>query len=271
MQQSISQTAPFPSSQFTMNISSHFSKALAATFLVTSIAQTSLPGESLPDMRPALVGNGPKSLVNLINGRHVMERGFQHGALYFIARIDPNGFPSYSKIYGETDKIRPLRDEVRERLAEARFIPAVYHHQHVYAWMSGTVAFTSTDGKPHLRVFANQELSELEKESDFIAPQTIWLPGKIYDYAKWKDPFGSWWSAESAGSPNVSLTVDASGQVKDAHLESLPSGTTQAHADAALLIIRQQLYLPAYRNGKPVDSTTHPKLYFVIPIFQSLR
>jgi hypothetical protein len=98
------------------------------------------------DMRPALVGNGPKSLVNLINGRHVMERGLQHGALYFMARIDPNGFPSYSKIWGETDKIKPLRDEVRERLAEARFIPAIYNHHNVYAWMLGTIAFTSTDG-----------------------------------------------------------------------------------------------------------------------------
>ena len=257
--------------RFTMNISSHVSKTLVvAIFLVTLIARTSLPGESLPDMRPALVGNGPKSLVNLINCKHVIERGLPHGALYFMARIDPNGFPSYSKIWGETDKIKPLRDEVRERLAEARFIPAVYHHQHVHAWMYGTVAFSSTDGNPHLRVFANQELSELEKENDFIAPQQIWLPGKIYDYAKWKDPFGSWWTEDKPGSPNVALTVDASGQVKDAHLENLPAGTTQAHADAALLIIRQQLYLPAYRNGKPVDSTTHPKLYFV-PALQSLR
>lgn len=253
-----------------MNMTCHFHKTLVTILLAAAFGHTSLCAESLPDKRPALVGNGPKSLVNLINGKHVMERGLQHGALYFMARIDPNGFPSYSKIWGQTDEIKPLRDEVRERLAEARFLPAVYNHQHVYAWLSGTIAFTSTDGKPHLRVFANQELSELEKENDFIAPQAIWLPGKIYDFAKWKDPFGSWWTADKGGSPNVSLTVDASGQVKDAHLDSLPSGTTQGHADAALLIIRQQLYLPAYRNGKPIDSTTHPKLYF-IPALQSLR
>lgn len=249
---------------------SYLNKTLIAIVFAISIVRTSVHAESLPDMRPALVGSGPRSLVNLIDGKHVMERGLQHGALYFMARIDPNGFPSYSKIWGETDKIRPLRDEVRERLSEARFMPAVYHHQHVYAWMFGTVAFTSTDGKPHLRVFANQELSELEKESDFISPQEIWLPGKIYDYAKWKNPFASWRSDDKAGLPNISLVVDASGQIKDAHLENLPTGSTQAYADAALLIIRQRLYLPAYRNGKPVDSTTHPKLYFV-PAFQSLR
>src|SRR5467141_1132258 len=194
-----------------MNIPSHVSKTLVvAIFLVTLIARTSLPGESLPDMRPALVGNGPKSLVNLINGKHVIERGLQHAALYFMARIEPNGFPSYSKIWGETDKIKPLRDEVRERLAEARFIPAVYNNQHVYAWMYGTVAFSSTDGKPHLRVFANQEPSELQKESDFIAPQAIWLPGKIYDTAKLKNPFGSWMTDDKPGVADMLLTINAS-------------------------------------------------------------
>src|SRR6266404_1815139 len=253
-----------------MNMTCHFHKTLVTILLAAAFGHTSLCAESLPDKRPALVGNGPKSLVNLINGKHVIERGLQHGALYFMARIDPNGFPSYSKIWGETDQIKPLRDEVRERLIEARFVPAVYHHQHVYAWMFGTVAFTSTDGKPHLRVFANQELSELEKENDFIAPQEIWLRGKIYDYAKWKDPFAAWRADDKAGMPNISLAVDASGQIKDAHVENLPPGSTQAYADAALLIIRQRLYLPAYRNGIPVDSTTHPKLYFV-PAFQSLR
>ncbi len=252
-----------------MNATSRFTKTFLALTIIVVIACKSLRAENLPDMRPALVGSGPRSLVNLINAKHLMDRGFQHGAMYFMARVDPNGYPSYSKVWATTG-IEPLRDEVRERLAEARFVPAVYNHQHVYGWFSGTLAFSVTGGKPHLRIFANQELSELQKESDFIAPQAIWLPGKIYDYAKWKDPFGSWWTADKAGMPNISLTLDASGQVKDAHVESLPPGTTQAYADAALLIIRQQLYLPAYRNGKPVDSTTHPKLYFV-PAFQSLR
>ena len=249
---------------------SHFNKPLIVISLVTLLIGTSVSAESLPDRRPALVGSGPRSLVNMISTKHLMERGFQHGAMYFMARIDPNGYPSYSRVWGETDKIQPLRDEVRERLAEARFIPAVYNHQHVYAWMFGTIAFTTTDGKPHLRVFANQELSELQKESDFIGPQEVWLPGKIYDYSKWKEPFGSWWTADKAGIPDIALTVDAAGQIKDAHLQNLPPGTTQAYADAALLIIRQRLYLPAYRNGKPVDSTTHPKFYFV-PAFNSLR
>ncbi len=231
---------------------------------------SSIRAENAADTRPALVGNGPKSLVNLINGKHVMERGLQHGALYFVARIDPNGFPSYSKIWGGTDQIKPLRDEVHERLAEARFIPAVYRGQHVYAWLYGTVAFSSSDGKPHLRVFANQELSELEKESDFIAPQPIWLPGKIYDFAKLKNPFGSWMTNDKPGIADMLVTVDASGQLKDVRLERVDPADKQSYGEEALKLVRQRMYLPAYRNGKAIESTTHVKFYFV-PAFYSLR
>jgi len=108
-----------------------------------------------------------------------------------MARVDPNGFPSYSKVWGMTKETEALRDELRERLAQARFMPAMYEHRPVYAWFYGTLAFSVVDGKPHLRIFANQELPELQKETDFIAPQPIWLPSKIYDYAKLQDPFGS--------------------------------------------------------------------------------
>lgn len=240
--------------------------ALVAVALATS---GSLRAEN-PDMRPALVGNGPKSLVNLINGKHVMDRGLQHGALFFMARVDPNGFPSYSKIWGGTDEIKPLRDEVHERLAEARFIPAVYHHQNVYAWLYGTVAFTSTGGKPHLRVFANQELPELQKESDFIAPQPIWLPGKIYDVAKLKNPFGGWMTQDKPGMADMLVTVDASGQIKDLKLEHVDPQDKQSYGEEAVKLVQQRMYLPAYRNGKAVESTTHVKFYF-IPAFYSLR
>lgn len=253
-----------------MNVTPRLAKTFLALMAITLGIGSSLRAESLPDMRPALVGNGPKSLVNLINAKHVMERGLQHGALFFMARIDPNGFPSYSRIWGAVDQIKPLRDEVRERLAEARFIPAVYNHQHVYAWLYGTVAFSSTDGKPHLRVFANQELSELQKESDFIAPQPIWLPGKIYDYATLKNPFGSWMTEDKPGVADMLVTVDASGQIKDLRLEHVEPADKQSYGEEAVKLVRQRMYLPAYRNGKPVDSTTHVKFYF-IPAFYSLR
>jgi hypothetical protein len=246
-----------------VNITFHFNKPLIVIAVVASIARASALAESLPVMRPALVGSGANSLANLINTKHVMERGVNHGALYFMARVDPNGFPSYSRVWGVIKETEPLRDEVRERLIYARFVPAVYNHQHVYAWFHGTVAFSVVDGKPHLRIFANQELSELQKESDFIAPQTIWLPGKIYDTAKLKNPFGSWSSEDKPGIADLLLTVDSSGHIKDCRLDHMDPPDKASYAEEAIKRVQQYLCLPAYRNGKPVDSTTHFKFLFI--------
>jgi hypothetical protein len=77
-----------------------------------------------------------------------------------------------------TKETEPLRDQLREKLAEARFIPAVYNHRHVYAWFYGTMAFSVVDGKSHLRIFANQELPELQRESDFIFSTADLVAGK---------------------------------------------------------------------------------------------
>ena len=237
-------------------------KLCAATVLIASLSGSSLLAET-PDTLPALIGSGSKSLVNLINTKHLMERGQQHGALFFVARVDPNGYPSYSKVWGTTNETKPLRDEVRERLSQARFVPAICQHRHVWAWFYGTVAFSVVDGKPHLRIFANQELPELQRESDFIAPQPIWFPEKKYDFAKWKDPSGAWGSEDKPVEADMLLTVDAAGQVKDVRLERLVPPDKKSYADAALMIFRQRSYLPAYRNGRPVESTTHVKFYFV--------
>jgi hypothetical protein len=220
-------------------------------------------------MRPALVGSGPKSLINLISEKHLMDRGVQHGALYFMARVDPNGYPSYSRVWGTTKGLEPLRDEVTERLAEARFVPAVYDHHHVYAWFYGTLAFSVVDNKPHLRIFANQELPELQKESDFIAPQPIWLPGKIYDTAKLKNPFGTWSTEDQGGAADLLLTVDPSGKIESVKVDKVDPPDKKSYAEEAVKRVEQRLCLPAYRNGKPVESTTHVRFFFV-PWFERM-
>src|SRR5437016_4396004 len=121
-----------------MKVMSHCNKTLIAILFAISFSGASVLAENLPAMRPALVGSGSRSLVNLINTTHLMERGLQHGAMYFMARVDPNGFPSYSRVWGTLKETEALRDEVRERLAEARFMPAVYNNRRVYAWFYGT-------------------------------------------------------------------------------------------------------------------------------------
>jgi hypothetical protein len=238
-----------------------FTRFFGAAVLVILCCSRSLLAAT-PDMLPAMVGSGPTALINLIDSKHVMGRGPQHGALFFEARVEPNGYPMYSRVWGTTKETEPLRDELRAKLREARFIPATYQHRHVYAWFFGTLAFSVMDGKPHLRIFANQELPELQKENDFIAPQPIWWPQKKYDFAKLKDPWGSWSSEDIPVEADMLLTIDATGTPKDVRLERIIPADKKAYGDWALMIFQQRSYLPAYRNGKPVDSTTHFKFYF---------
>src|SRR5437588_11604430 len=115
-----------------MNVTLHLTRMFVALLVIIPCIGGSLRAEN-SDMRPALIGSGPNSLVNLINTKHLMERGVKHGALFFYASVHPNGFPAYSKVWGMTKETEPLRDELRERLSQARFMPAIYHHRPVYA------------------------------------------------------------------------------------------------------------------------------------------
>ena len=237
--------------------------SVASTILSSGVAG------QLPDTQPALVGSGPNSLVDLINTQHLMERGVAHGALFFSASISPSGVPSDYEIWGMTKETEPLRDELRTQLYRARFVPAVYNHQNVFSTFNGTLTFSVIDGKPHLRTFANQELPELQKESDFIAPEPIRIPGHVYDFRTMKDPFGSWDNEDKPGVAEMLLSIDASGHLVDVRLLSV-SPNNKSYGDYAVEMMHRRTFLPAYRNGKAVASITHRKFYFV-PSFSRLQ
>src|SRR5712691_975323 len=127
--------------------STRFAWIVAAILFGSLAAPFGADGESLPDMRPALVGSGRGSLVNLIDTQAMMKRGQQHGAVLFRCLVPPTGQPYYRVVYGGTPNSEILREEVKNKLSYgARFIPAVYNHHNTYAWFYGTVTFSVIDG-----------------------------------------------------------------------------------------------------------------------------
>jgi len=146
--------------------------------------------EPLPEMRPALVGSGPNSLINLINTKRLVEQGQDHAAVLLYREIQPNGEVGGGRVYNGTPGSDKLKEEVKRCLDKARFIPAVYNHRKTDAGFFGAVRFTQNNGKPRLRIFANQEPSELEHETDFIAPQPVTVEGHYYGHVKY--PAKSW-------------------------------------------------------------------------------
>ena len=240
-----------------------FAWITAAIFFLS--APFGVDGETLPDMRPALVGSGPSSLVNLIDTQALMKRGQDHGAVLFRCLVQPTGQAVYRLAYGGTPNSEILRQEVKNKLIAARFIPAVYNHHNTLAWFYGTVTFSVIDGKPHLRVYANQEKSELAQGSDFISPQSIYVSGHVYNSVpRRKYAFGSWATEDVPGTVEFELTVATNGQMKEIHIvQENPPG--KGYGQHALDDMKETTWLPAYKNGRPAEMPTHLTFTFLPP------
>jgi hypothetical protein len=89
----------------------------------------------------------------------------------FSAGVEKTGELKWSGTYRGTPDSKLLEQEVLRVLANAKMIPAIRNHEPISVVFYGTVLFEVADNKPRLRIFSNQEESELKKESDFIGPQ----------------------------------------------------------------------------------------------------
>jgi hypothetical protein len=127
-----------------------------------------------PEFRPALVGRGPKSLVNLIDIAKLRQAGQGDSVVTFEQFIFPFSVKgAYATVYPGSSGSEALQKAVLHALDHAQFIPAIADHQKAAVDFRGTVMFFAKQ-EPHLRVFANQDRNELGHLADFVAPQLIW-------------------------------------------------------------------------------------------------
>ena len=200
-----------------------------------------------PQFRPALLGNYARSLVNTIDTESLMKRGQGDAVVMFTAGISENGRGYVWQTYRGTPNSELLSKELMDRTSQAQFEPAVYKGQHVGVILNGTVSFSVVGGKPHLRIFLNQEESDLKQGKDFVAPQLafatgnpqfegIWYPGHILT---------------TPGVAAVTVDVDANGKVQNtvlAYEHPAGKGFGTEVADA----LRKAVFIPGFRNGKAV-------------------
>src|SRR5512147_2917892 len=99
-------------------------------------AQTPKPGSpspsltpKLPEIRPALIGTAPNSLVNAIDTADLIKKGQKEAAVMFSCLVAPTGQIVTSGAYRGTLGSEPLEQELLKRLATARFIPAIHNHE----------------------------------------------------------------------------------------------------------------------------------------------
>lgn len=205
--------------------------------------------ESLPEMRPALLSRGHRSLINLIDGQSLMKRGQGDGVVMFSCGVDTLGNAGGGISYRGTPHSELLGREVVERIDHAQFEPAVFHHNHVPVWIGGTVAFFIKDGKPHVRVYLNQQDKDLAEAHDFIAPQFAFIPDN--------NKFRGFYSPRNAPGHDlfavVTLDVMTDGKVAGSKVfYEYPPGLGFGSEVAGR--VRDALFIPGFRDGKCVRS-----------------
>ena len=231
---------------------------LAAIFLLlvvdvgwSQVDVSSAQSAALPAFRPVLIGKAPNALINRIDSAELIKNGQKDAAIMFACVVKKTGeIESYWTYRGTPDSTL-LEQELRKRLsaaADTKFLPAVYNHLPVDAIYYGTLTFTIVDGKPRLRIFSNQELEEVKKESDFIGPQPFF--GADSKFTGFRYPTGSA-PVPVDGAALVELKVDASGNLRDIKVlgEQPPF---LGFGDAAYNDLNPAKFIPAFRDGKPV-------------------
>jgi hypothetical protein len=205
-----------------------------------------------PQFRPAVLGSGPTSLINLINSKELAKKGQKDGAVMFCVLVGPKGDAQSSWTYRGMPGTEALEEELKRRLQEAKFTVPIYNYQPVGVILYGTAIYTTADGIPGVRVFLNQDFREFGEMTDFIGPQPV-IGG---------DSGFKGLVAPEAGSPvpltavvDLGLKVSADGKLLDLRvLKEEPP--LLGYGDAAMANFRNARFIPAFRSGDPSESDT---------------
>jgi TonB family protein len=216
------------------------------------------PRPTLPEVRPALVGTAPNSLINAIDTADLIKKGQKEAAVMFSCLVAPTGQIVTSGAYRGTRGSELLEQELLKRLATAKFIPAIHNHQPVIAVFYGTVKFAVVNGKPRLRIFANQQLNEVDKETDFIAPQPYVGQDSKFTGLHYPET-GS--TVAITGVVEIELNVDAKGNLTNMQVLS-EEPPLLGFGDAVLTDFDGAKFIPAFRNGQPVESDVKIPVYY---------
>jgi TonB family protein len=234
----------------------------SATPAAQASVTPSKPAAGLPMFRPVLIGQGPSALINRIDEQDLVRKGQKDALIMFLCAVKKDGEVEWSATYGATPDSDFLKQELQRRISPAanpRFIPAVHDHQPVDAIYYGTVTFRVVNGKPRLRMFSNQEAGELEKEHDFVGPQPFFGDGSGFTGLHYPEMESG--RVQVDGRVELKMKIDATGNLQEINVVS-EEPPLLGFGDAALKDFKDAKFIPAFRDGKPVEcEVTLPVFY----------
>ena len=236
-----------------MRIISRLSAIALLALVFTGVAEAQ---NARPQFRPAVLGSGPDSLINRIDGEALVKAGQKDGAVMFCSLVNKTGAAVQSRTYRAMPDTAALEEEVRKKLENAKFAPAIYNHQPVDVILSGTVVF-SASSKPHVRIFLNQDPKELKAAADFIAPQPVFGSDSGFTGLDYPESL----PVPVSAVVDLALSVDATGKLRDMRVlaEEPP---LLGFAEVAQRDFGPARFIPAFRNGDPTESNSvYPVAY----------
>ena len=187
-------------------------------------------------------------MINLIKTEKIAGKGGGDALVMFQCGIKQNGRAVGGMTFRESANSKVLASEVRKGLEHCRFMPALIDGKPVTVLFQGTAVCFMVDGKPHLRIFANQNPDEVKQQRDFIAPQLI---AGTEDWPAAKDEIERYRKIIESGFAEASINVDTSGVVKDIKIISeKPRG--YKYGSATIKEYQHARFIPGFRDGKPV-------------------
>jgi hypothetical protein len=210
-----------------------------------------------PQFRPAVLGSGPESLINRIDAQALMKAGQKDGAVMFASLVNKEGRAVQSRTFRGMPGTAPLEEELRRKLADAKFAPAIYNRQPVDVILSGTVFFSIVEGAPKVRIFLNQDPNELKNAADFIAPQPVFGGDSAFTGLDYPEQL----PVPVNAIVDLGLNVDATGRLRDLRV-ILEEPPLLGFAELARRDFAGARFIPAFRDGDPTDaSCVYPVAY----------
>lgn len=228
-------------------------------FLLVVAFALKCSAEDLPVYRPALIGKSADAIINRIDEKLLLRIGQKDAAVMFCAVVEKTGELKWSGTYRGTADSKLLEQEVQRALVNAKMIPAIRNHEPVSVFYYGTVLFEIIDNKPRLRIFANQEASELKKETDFIGPQPCL--GGDSKFSGLHYPSSQQAPLAVDGAVELWMKIDATGNLQEEKVTN-ESPPLLGFGDAALDDFANAKFIPAFRDGKPIACEITLPLYF---------
>ena len=216
--------------------------------------------DSLPEFRPALIPNTRRSLVNSIDVQSLLKRGQGNATVMFSCLVSQLGVSFDGFYFRGTPGSDKLGLEVARRCHLAEFTPAVYKHNLVDVWINGTVTFVIINGKPHLRIYLNEETDDLLKGRDFLAPQFV-LSAGLSKFRGFRPPLKA---SNHEGVAVAAIEVDASGNVVHSHI-AYEYPPNMGFGEEIAGRIRDAVFIPGFREGRPVDSHIEWPVIYRVP------